>query len=429
MKRLATSLLILFLILLLIHFAISVLVSRSVETAIRIWADEAGREVSYSTITTSPYQAAVTINDVSYAGPGAAAGAGYPARITARSVQLRLGHADFFRVVFAPSEATFEQIGFYEVFARDFTYQHHGYDMLLTAQRLEWSQEGNLSDFADALFNGSLPAGAHRFRTVLTGPGLRYGTIASLPGFRTEEELMISDLLVVDLGFNPETRDLSITEFFIEDGRNRAEIQGNARFQTDPENGRPLRINLELHLESASPDFNLPLPGNPASLVSQYLKATLLSVITTRSGTIETDDLVISFLATGSVLRPSGRVEQQLQPMFRMMGIPLQPLGVSSLEGEVMLLGNRFEAQITEAKTAYTGFRFNMVSLLDDELGWASPVTGGSFELYDMQPSVVQLVRGLEAFMRWRLIWDGNQVFVPVRGTLANPQLIGITTR
>ncbi|MCA1801526.1 MAG: hypothetical protein LC662_03595 [Rhodothermaceae bacterium] len=240
---------------------------------------------------------------------------------------------------------------------------------------------------------------------------------------------MITDLITLDAEYTPEDRRFHIRELIAADGNNHAELRGNALLHVSGDSLLPNRVDLEFHLDATTPDFQVMIPGNPGVLNAGTLQATLLTTVDVLNGVMNTDDLVLRFSADRAVIQPSAAMEQQLQPMFRMLGVPFQPFGITRLEGEMLLLDNRLEFAVREAETAFTRFRYNMVTFLNDAEISESPLAGGTFELYDMEPQVVQLLRGLETFMRWQLQWDGNRVYVPVSGTLGRPQLLGITTR
>lgn len=423
MKRLFITLFVIILILFGLHFSISVIVTKSVETALGILDDEPGRNLTYSRVETSPFGARVTISDFTYTGTD------YPAKISSGELNLKLSHSDFFRIVFSPTETTFSKINRYNMEASSFSYQHEENEFSLNAEQADWTQEGSLKDFTNSVFSGILPSGHHRFSLNLQNPELRIGPVTSLPGFTASNGFMVTDLITLDVEYTPEDRRFHIREFIADDGNNHAELRGNALLHVSGDSLLPNRIDLEFHLDATTPDFRVMIPGNPGVLNAGNLQATLLTTVDVLNGVLNTDDLVFRFSAGRAVMRPSDAMEQQLQPMFRMLGVPFQPLGITRLEGEVLLLDNRLEFAVREAETAFTRVRFNMVTFLSDAEMAESPLAGGTFELYDMEPQVVQLIRGLETFMRWQLQWDGNRVYVPVSGTLGRPQLLGITTR
>lgn len=423
MKRLFITLFVIILILFGLHFSIAVIVTKSVETALGILDDEPGRNLTYSRVETRPVGARVTISDFTYTGTD------YPARISSGELNLKLSHADFFRIVFSPTETTFSKITRYNMEASSFSYQHEENAFFLNAEQAAWTQEGSLQDFTNSVFSGILPSGHHRFSLHLQNPELRIGPVTSLPGFTASNGFMVTDLITLDVEYTPEDRRFHIREFIADDGNNHAELRGNALLHLSGDSLQPNRIDLEFHLDATTPDFRVMIPGNPGVLNAGNLQATLLTTVDVLNGALNTDDLVLRFSAGRAVMRPSDAIEQQLQPMFRMLGVPFQPLGITRLEGEVLLLDNRLEFAVREAETAFTKFRFNMATFLSDAEMAESPLAGGTFELYDMEPQVVQLIRGLETFMRWQLQWDGNRVYVPVSGTLGRPQLLGITTR
>lgn len=423
MKRLFITLFIIIVILIGLHFSISVIVTKSVETALSILDDEPGRNLTYSSVETRPYAARVIISDFTYTGTD------YPAQISAGELNLKLSHSDFFRIVFSPSETTYSRINRYHIEATSFSYQHEENEFSLVAEQAGWTQEGSLQDFTNSVFSGILPSGHHRFSLNLQNPELRIGSITSLPGFTASSGFMVTDLITLNAEYTPEDHRFHIREFIADDGNNHAELRGNALLHVSGDSLLPHRIDLEFHLDATTPDFRVMLPGNPGVLNAGTLQATLLTTVDVLNGDLNTDDLVLRFSAGRAVIQPSAAMEQQLQPMFRMLGVPFQPLGITRLEGEVLLLDNRLEFAVREAETALTRVRFNMVTFLSDAEMSESPLAGGTFELYDMEPQVVQLIRGLETFMRWQLQWDGNRVYVPVSGTLGRPQLLGITTR
>ncbi|MFN2372602.1 MAG: hypothetical protein ABR545_02215 [Cyclonatronaceae bacterium] len=423
MKRLFITLFIILLILFGLHFSISVIVTKSVETALGILNDEPGRDLTYSRVDTRPYAASVTISDFIYTGTD------YPAQISSGELNLKLSHADFFRIVFSPSETTYSKINRYTIEASSFSYQHEENEFSLNAEQADWIQDGSLQDFTNSVFSGILPSGHHRFSLNLQNPELRIGSLSSLPGFTASNGFMITDLITLDAEYTPEDRRFHIRELIAADGNNHAELRGNALLHVSGDSLLPNRVDLEFHLDATTPDFQVMIPGNPGVLNAGTLQATLLTTVDVLNGVMNTDDLVLRFSADRAVIQPSAAMEQQLQPMFRMLGVPFQPFGITRLEGEMLLLDNRLEFAVREAETAFTRFRYNMVTFLNDAEISESPLAGGTFELYDMEPQVVQLLRGLETFMRWQLQWDGHRVYVPVSGTLGRPQLLGITTR
>jgi hypothetical protein len=423
MKRLFITIFIILIILFGLHISISVIVTKSVETALNILSDEPGRDLTYSRVHTRPYAAVVTISDFTYTGTD------YPARFSSGELHLKMSHADFFRIVFSPSETTFGKIARYDIQASSFKYQHDEHALFLISEEAGWTQEGSLQDFSNSVFSGILPSGHHRFSVKLLNPELSIGSVTSLPGFTAGNGLMITDLITIDVEYTPEDHRFHIREFVAENETNRAELRGNARLHVSGDSLLPHRIDLDFQLDATSPDYQVTIPGNPGVLNAGNLQATLLTTVDLLNGDLNTDDLVLRFSAGRAVINPSVAMEQQLQPMFRMLGVPFQPLAISRLEGEVLLLENRLEFAVREAETAFTKVRFYMVTFLGEEDLPASPLAGGTFELFDMDPSVVQLVRGLETFMRWQLQWDGNRVYVPVSGTVGRPQLTGITTR
>jgi hypothetical protein len=423
MKRLFITLFVIVLILIGLHVSISVIVTRSVETALGILDDDPGRNLTYSRVETRPFGAMVTISDFTYTGSD------YPAQISSGQLNLKLSHADFFRIVFAPSETTYSSINRYSIEASSFRYQHEENEFFLIAGQADWTQEGSLQDFTNSVFSGILPSGHHRFSLNLENPELRIGSLTSLPGFTFSNGFMVTDLIRLHAEYTPEDRRFHIREFIADDGNNHAELRGNALLHVPGDSLLPGRIDLEFHLEATAPDFRVTIPGNPGVLNAGTLQATLLTTVGVLNGVLNTDDLVLRFSAGRVVMRPSETMEQQLQPMFRMLGVPFQPLAITRLDGDVFLLDNRLEMAVREAETAFSRFRFNMVTFLGDAEWSESPLAGGTFELYDMEPQVIQLVRGLQTFMRWQLQWDGNRVYVPVSGTLGRPQLLGITTR
>jgi hypothetical protein len=423
MKRLFITFFVIILILFGLHFSISVIVTKSVETALGILNDEPGRDLTYGSVETRPYAASVTISDFTYTGTD------YPAQISSGELNLKLNHADFFRIVFSPSETTYSKINRYRLVASSFSYQHEENEFFLIAEQAEWTQDGSLQDFTNSVFSGILPSGHHRFSMILQNPELRIGSVTSMPGFTASNGFMMTDLITLDAEYTPEDRRFHIRELIAADGNNHAELRGNALLHVSGDSLLPNRVDLEFHLDATTPDFRVIIPGNPGVMNAGTLQATLLTTVDILNGDLNTDDLVLRFSAGRAVIQPSAAMEQQLQPMFRMLGVPFQPLGITRLEGEVLLLDNRLEFAVREAETAFTRVRYNMVTFLSDAEISQSPLAGGTFELYDMEPQVVQLLRGLETFMRWQLQWDGNRVYVPVTGTLGRPQLLGITTR
>lgn len=423
MKRLLITLVIILLILFGLHYSISVIVTKSVETALSILNDEPGRDLTYSLVETRPYAAMVTISDFTYSGTD------YPAQISSGELNLKLSHTDFFRIVFSPSESTYNKISRYHIEASSFSYQHEENEFFLIAERAEWTQEGSLQDFTNSVFSGLLPSGHHRFSLNLQNPELQIGSVPSLPGFTASNGFMMTDLITMNMEFTPGNNRFHITEFVAENENNRAELQGTITLHSTGNEVQPNRLDLEFNLDATSPDFQITIPGNPGTLNTGTLQATLLTTVGFQNNEWRSDDLVLRFSGARALISPSAAMEQQLQPMFRMLGVPFQPLSVARIEGEVLLLDDRLEIAVREAETAFTKVRFNLVTFLGEDEMAEWPLAGGTFELFEMQPQVVQLVRGLESFMRWQLQWDGNRVYVPVSGTMGRPQLRGITIR
>ncbi|MFU8860945.1 MAG: hypothetical protein ACNA8K_11045 [Cyclonatronaceae bacterium] len=423
MKRLFITLFIILLLLFGLNFTISVIVTKSVETALGILSDEPGRDLIYSRVETRPYAATVTISDFIYTGTD------YPAQISTGELKLKLSHSDFFRIVFSPSETTYSRINRYNIEASSFSYQHEENEFFLIAEQARWTQEGSLQDFTNSVFSGILQGGNHRFSLNLENPELRIGSVTSLPGFTSSNGFIVTDHITLNMEYTPGDNRFHITEFVAGDENNQAQLQGSIILHTTGSEVFPDRLDIEFNLDALSPDFSITIPGNPGTLNTGTLQATLLATIGFQDDEWRPHDVVLKFSGARALITPSAAMEQQLQPMFRILGVPFQPLSVARIEGEVLMLDDRLEIAVREAETVFTKIRFNLVTFMNDDEMQEWPLAGGTFELFEMEPQVVQLVRGLESFMRWQLQWDGNRVYVPVSGTMGRPQLRGITIR
>jgi hypothetical protein len=423
MKRLIITLFVILIILFVLNFIAAILVSNAVEKTLRSVSGQSEADIAFTSVSARPWAASVTIHDLIYTGSD------HPFRMNAGSLDVKLRHSDILKLIFTGSGENPDYIHYYRFHAAPFSFSHEGYNFEINASEAEWAHQGSLGDVFTSAETGRLPDQEHIFLLNLKEAALRSEHVTSLPGFSVRDGFMVTDIIRMHLEFTPDNERLNIREAVIEDQQNRAEYRGNALFFPSDRESALYRIEAEIHLETASPDFKIAVPGNSGMLQAQSMNATLLTTLYYSGQQLISDDYVLRFTAGNAAIIPSSAVEQQLQPMFRMLGIPFQPLSVKNLNGDAIRLNNRFEFTIHEAETPFTKVRFQLSTMLQEEDVTASPVTGGTLELFDMQPQVVQLVRGLASFMNWQLRWDGNSVYVPVTGTLEQPQLQGITTR